>query len=90
MSDTGLRPRPQPVLNANDLVQSMGSIYAFDVTTRSGSPFLTGKRLFARALSGTPKGIICDSAGNVFAGCGDGVEIWNPGGTLLGVIRVPG
>jgi hypothetical protein len=90
VSDSRLRPQPRFIPNANDRVQSMGSIYAFDVITRSGSPFLTGKRLFARALIGTPKGIICDSMGNVFAGCGDGVEIWNPGGTLLGVIRVPG
>jgi gluconolactonase len=51
---------------------------------------LTGKRLFARAAKGVPKGIICDKSGNVFAGCGDGVEIWNPGGILLGVIAVPG
>lgn len=41
-------------------------------------------------MRGIPRGIICDSTGNVFAGCGDGVEIWNPGGSLLGVIRVPG
>jgi gluconolactonase len=59
------------------------------VITRSGAPFLTGKRLFARAVKGRPKGVICDAKGNVFAGCGDGVEIWNPGGLLLGVISVP-
>jgi len=60
------------------------------VTRRGGSPFLTGKRLFARAAQGIPKGVICDRQGNVFAGCGDGVEIWNAGGVLLGVITVPG
>ncbi|KAH8912919.1 hypothetical protein BR93DRAFT_922894 [Coniochaeta sp. PMI_546] len=64
-------------------------IYAFDVVTRSGAPFLSGKRLFARAATGIPRGIICDKKGNIFAGCGDGVEIWSPGGTLLGVVTVP-
>ncbi|OIW32577.1 hypothetical protein CONLIGDRAFT_630248 [Coniochaeta ligniaria NRRL 30616] len=64
-------------------------IYAFDIVTRSGAPFLTGKRLFSLAAKGMPKGIVCDKKGNVFAGCGDGVEIWNAAGTFLGVVTVP-
>jgi gluconolactonase len=28
--------------------------------------------------------------GNVYAGCGDGVEVWNDGGGLIGRILVPG
>lgn len=28
----------------------------------------------------------CDTRGNVYAGCGDGVQVWNPSGTLLGKI----
>jgi hypothetical protein len=35
-------------------------------------------------------GIKCDTDGNVYAGCADGVEVWNPGGTFLGVIGVEG
>lgn len=35
-------------------------------------------------------GVKCDDNGNVYAGCADGVEVWNPGGTLLGVIEVQG
>lgn len=31
-------------------------------------------------------GIHCDSKGNVYAGVGDGVHVWNPSGTLLGKI----
>lgn len=31
-------------------------------------------------------GIHCDSKGNVYAGCGDGVHIWNPSGKLIGKI----
>lgn len=66
------------------------TIYAFDVLRRGGSDFLTNKRVFSYALRGTPLGIRCDAAGNVYAGCADGVEVWNSGGVLLGVIEVPG
>lgn len=31
-------------------------------------------------------GIHCDNKGNVYAGCGDGVNVWNPSGVLLGKI----
>lgn len=31
-----------------------------------------------------PDGIQIDTKGNVFAGCGDGVQVWNDEGTLLG------
>ncbi|KAK3324051.1 D-lactonohydrolase-like protein-like protein [Cercophora scortea] len=66
------------------------TIYAFDVMKRFSSPFLANKRVFAYALAGVPKGLVCDNRGNVYAGCADGVEIWNAGGTILGVIEVPG
>lgn len=33
-------------------------------------------------------GVHCDSDGNVYAGCGDGVQVWNPSGTLIGKIYV--
>jgi gluconolactonase len=54
--------------------------YAFDVIKRSGQPFLTGRRLFAMADKGAPDGIKCDMRGNVYSGCGDGVNVWSPGG----------
>lgn len=66
------------------------TIYAFDIITRSGAPFLTNRRVFAYAASGFPDGIKCDVYGNVYSGCGDGVEVWNPAGTLIGTILVPG
>ncbi len=31
-------------------------------------------------------GIHCDSKGNVYAGVGDGVHVWNPSGKLIGKI----
>lgn len=32
------------------------------------------------------EGVHCDSKGNVYAGCGDGVNVWNPSGKLIGKI----
>lgn len=29
-------------------------------------------------------------AGNVYSGCMDGVEVWNPSGELIGIIKVEG
>ena len=34
----------------------------------------------------TGLGVHCDSKGNVYAGVGDGVHVWNPAGKLLGKI----
>lgn len=31
-------------------------------------------------------GIHCDTKGNVYAGCGDGVHVFNPSGVRLGTI----
>jgi gluconolactonase len=39
---------------------------------------------------GIPDGIKCDIDGNVYSGCGDGVNVWSPGGVLLGKILVDG
>ncbi|CAK44864.1 hypothetical protein CBS63078_7379 [Aspergillus niger] len=66
------------------------SIYAFDVSTIHGQPFLTNRRLFAMADHGIPDGIKCDLNGNVYSGCGDGIHVWSPGGVLLGRILIDG
>ncbi|KAH3913916.1 hypothetical protein HBH56_096020 [Parastagonospora nodorum] len=65
-------------------------IYAFDVIIRSGQPFLANRRLFAMADVGVPDGIKCDKAGNVYSGCGDGLNIWSAGGVLLAKILLDG
>lgn len=39
---------------------------------------------------GIPDGIKCDMEGNVYSGCGDGINVWSPGGVLLGRIIVEG
>ncbi|KAF3056515.1 Gluconolactonase [Daldinia childiae] len=66
------------------------TIYAFDVIYRNDQPFLSNRRLFAFADVGIPDGIKCDMDGNVYSGCGDGVNVWSPGGVLLGRILVDG
>jgi len=42
------------------------------------------------ADQGIPDGIKCDLNGNVYSGCGDGINIWSPGGVLLGRILING
>lgn len=42
------------------------------------------------ADNGIPDGIKCDTKGNVYSGCGNGLHVWSPGGTLLGIIRLDG
>ncbi|PLB44921.1 calcium-dependent phosphotriesterase [Aspergillus steynii IBT 23096] len=68
----------------------VSSIYAFDVSIYHGEPFLTNRRLFAMADKGIPDGIKCDQDGNVYSGCGDGINVWSPGGVLLGRILLEG
>ncbi|KAJ4425124.1 hypothetical protein N0V82_000179 [Gnomoniopsis sp. IMI 355080] len=66
------------------------TIYAYDVIMRESAPFLSNKRVFAVPVSGVPIGIKCDEKGHIYAGCSDGVEIWNSGGVLQAIIEIPG
>ncbi|KAJ5468767.1 SMP-30/Gluconolaconase/LRE-like region [Penicillium sp. IBT 31633x] len=59
------------------------SIYRFDVN-KDGT--FENRKTFAFVNAGAPDGIHCDSWGNVYAGCGDGVQVWNPSGKLIGKI----
>ncbi|KAK5048155.1 hypothetical protein LTR84_005825 [Exophiala bonariae] len=88
VTDTGaIHGSPEVPINA----QGPSDIYAFDIVSKpNGSPMLVNKRLFAYAPGRYPDGIKCDTLGNVYAGCGDGVEVWNAGGDLLGIIKIPG
>jgi gluconolactonase len=56
----------------------------------SGQPFVVNRRLFAFVDVGVPDGIKCDLSGNVYSGCGDGINVWSPGGTLIGKILIEG
>ncbi|CAG8098470.1 unnamed protein product [Penicillium olsonii] len=61
------------------------SIYRYDV--KEDGTF-ENRKLFAFVNARSPDGIHCDSWGNVYAGCGDGVHVWNPSGKLIGKIYV--
>ncbi|CAK5274203.1 unnamed protein product [Mycena citricolor] len=60
------------------------TIYAFDVDSKSFA--FTNRRIFAYVDTGIPDGVQVDTDGNVYAGCADGVHVWNAVGTLLGKI----
>lgn len=68
---------------------STSAIYAFDVTMTNQRPILSNKRTFAMPSSNIPDGIKTDAAGNVYSGCGDGINVWNPAGLLMGKILIP-
>ncbi|KZV79538.1 calcium-dependent phosphotriesterase [Exidia glandulosa HHB12029] len=58
------------------------TIYEFDVDARTDA-FLN-RRVFAYIDTGVPDGVQLDTAGNVYAGTGEGVQVFNPDGVLLG------
>ncbi|KAJ6466874.1 calcium-dependent phosphotriesterase [Mycena sanguinolenta] len=58
------------------------TIYAYDVDPTS--QVFKNRRIFAFTDSGIPDGVQVDTAGNVYAGCGDGVEVWDSDGMLIG------
>lgn len=60
-------------------------IYAYDVVGSS----VTNKRVFARVSPGFPDGMRLDIHGNIYVGALDGVQVFNPQGTLIGKILMP-
>jgi gluconolactonase len=48
-----------------------------------GGLFLSNRRLFAMPDNQAADGIKTDMKENVYGGCGDGVNVWSPEGTLL-------
>ena len=56
--------------------------YQYDVDPDTQS--FKNRRVFAYSDSGIPDGIQLDTDGNVYSGCGDGVQVWNSEGTLIG------
>ena len=66
------------------------TVYAYSVRWEHDAPHLTNRRVFAYADTGAPDGVKCDVFGNVYAACGDGLNVWSPGGTLIGKIQIEG
>jgi len=62
------------------------TIYAYDVDPISQA--FKNRRVFSYVDSGVPDGIQLDSAGNVYAATGEGVQVWNSAGKLIGKIFV--
>lgn len=60
------------------------TIYAFDISEDHRT--LSGRRTFAYVDNGYPDGIHCDTEGNLWAGCGDGIHVFSPAGKLLGKV----
>lgn len=61
--------------------------YQYDVLSTGQ---LTNRAVFAHSPVGLPDGVHCDTAGNVYAGTGDGVRVWDPSGKALGEIYIGG
>ena len=61
------------------------STYSFDVVHGER---LANRQMLAYCDSGVPDGIKCDVEGYVYSGCGDGIHVWDPNGTLVGKIYV--
>ncbi|KAH7161828.1 lactonohydrolase [Dactylonectria macrodidyma] len=64
-------------------LSSPASVYSFDVN--SDGTF-KNRQTFAYTASFIPDGVHTDSAGRVYAGCGDGVHVFNKSGKLIGKI----
>ncbi|KAL5118596.1 hypothetical protein ACEQ8H_003447 [Pleosporales sp. CAS-2024a] len=79
ISDTGAAGGP--LLGTN--LTRPATVYAYDVLEQKR---LANRRVFAYSDNGFPDGLHADTEGNLWAGCGDGVHIWNQDGTLLGKI----
>ncbi|KAF9240028.1 calcium-dependent phosphotriesterase [Melanogaster broomeanus] len=62
------------------------TIYQYDIHPVTQS--FMNRRVFAYTDSGIPDGIQLDMNGNVYSGCGDGIHVWNPEGTLIGKFLV--
>ncbi|HIF72864.1 MAG TPA: SMP-30/gluconolactonase/LRE family protein [Dehalococcoidia bacterium] len=61
------------------------NLMAFDVAGKT----LENPRVFAEVDPGVPDGFRADVDGNIWVSAGDGVQVFNPNGDLLGKIRTP-
>ncbi|RIK81806.1 MAG: gluconolactonase [Planctomycetota bacterium] len=62
-------------------------LMAFDV--RADGSSLSNPRVFAEISPWVPDGFRCDVDGNVYVGAGDGVQVFNAVGEMLGKILTP-
>lgn len=63
------------------------AIYAYDVGANGKT--VSKQRLFTVVSPGFPDGMRLDKQGNIYVGALDGVQVFNPQGTLIGKILLP-
>jgi gluconolactonase len=80
VSDTGAAGGPFLGVNGT----RPATLYAYDIS--KNGKHVSNRRVFAYSDNGFPDGVHTDTEGNLWAGCGDGIHIWNKEGTLLGKI----
>ncbi|KAK5167435.1 uncharacterized protein LTR77_007134 [Saxophila tyrrhenica] len=81
VTDTGSHTFPD-----KDNLTDPATIYRFDIT--GDGKRLANRQVFAYSEFGFPDGIHTDTEGNVYSGVGDGVNVWNPHGELIGKFAV--
>ncbi len=62
-----------------------GLVRVYDVDGKT----LNNPRIFCEIDAGVPDGMRCDAQGRLWAGCGDGVQVFAPDGTRLGRVLTP-
>lgn len=65
------------------------AVFQFDVVGEGNGTRLENGRLFADIKPGIPDGVRVDKAGNVYVAAGDGVQIFDARGKLLGKVHTP-
>lgn len=68
VTDTGVR-----TFAGKDNLTNPANIYRYDIT--ADGKRLTNRQVFAYSDNGFPDGIHCDTAGNVYSGVGDGINV---------------
>lgn len=82
----------ESVLYVGDTGRTHGEFRAHQLTVFDLTPDgagLTNPRVFAVIEPGVPDGFRADVAGNLFVTAGDGVQVFNPAGEMLGKILTP-
>ncbi|KAK3311566.1 uncharacterized protein B0T15DRAFT_521869 [Chaetomium strumarium] len=74
------------VFYGNDFTRP-ATIYRYDV---NDDGTLDNRKTFAYVTPVVPDGMHVDTKGNLYVGCGDGVQVYNPSGKLLGKIYLGG
>jgi len=81
VTDTGSHTFPD-----KDNLTDPATIYRFDIS--ADGKRLANRQVFAYSEFGFPDGIHTDTNGNVYSGVGDGVNVWNKEGVLIGKFAV--